>query len=112
MNNYRGISVLPPIGKMFEKLLADQIIIHLNNNNLLYNGQYGFRSCHSCESALHEILSDMNRILSERKIGLYFFIDFKKAFDLVPTDILLNSDELSSFVKASMKAAMLKPILS
>ena len=89
MNNYRGISVLPPIGKMFEKLLADQIIIHLNNNNLLYNGQYGFRSCHSCESALHEILSDMNRILSERKIGLYFFIDFKKAFDLVPTDILL-----------------------
>ena len=74
---------------MFEKLLADQIIIHLNNNNLLYNGQYGFRSCHSCESALHEILSDMNRILSERKIGLYFFIDFKKAFDLVPTDILL-----------------------
>ena len=31
----------------------------------------------------------MNRILSERKIGLYFFIDFKKTFDLVPTDILL-----------------------
>jgi hypothetical protein len=31
MNNYRGISLLPPIEKMFEKLLADQIIIHLNN---------------------------------------------------------------------------------
>jgi hypothetical protein len=89
INNYRGISVLPPIGKMFERILSDQIKQHLNDNNLLFNGQYGFRSCHSCESALHEVLSDMNRILSERKIGLYFFIDFKKAFDLVPTDILI-----------------------
>jgi hypothetical protein len=89
INNYRGISVLPPVGKMFERILSDQIKQHLNNNNLLFNGQYGFRSCHSCESALHEILSDMNRILSERKIGLYFFIDFRKAFDLVPTEILI-----------------------
>ena len=103
MNNYRGISVLPPIGKMFEKLLADQIIIHLNNNNLLYNGQYGFRSCHSCESALHEILPDMNRILSERKIGLYFFIDFKKAFDLVPTDILLMKLKYGYMVLMKMR---------
>jgi hypothetical protein len=31
----------------------------------------------------------MNKLLSERKIGLYFFIDFRKAFDLVPTDILI-----------------------
>jgi hypothetical protein len=89
INNYRGISVLPPIGKMFERILSDQIKQHLNDNNLLFNGQYGFRSCHSCESALHEVLSDMNRILSERKIGLYFFIDFRKAFDLVPTEILI-----------------------
>ena len=38
---------------------------------------------------MHEVLSDMNKLLSERKIGLYFFIDFRKAFDLVPTDILI-----------------------
>ena len=31
----------------------------------------------------------MNRILSERKIVIFFFIDFRKAFDLIPTDILL-----------------------
>ena len=70
-------------------MLSDQIKQHLNDNDLLFNGQYGFRSCHSCESALHEVLSDMNKLLSERKIGLYFFIDFRKAFDLVPTDILI-----------------------
>jgi hypothetical protein len=89
LNNYRGISVLPPIGKIFEKIIANQINEHLAKNKLLFNGQYGFRSNHSCEAALHEILSDMNRILSERKIGIFFFIDFRKAFDLIPTDILL-----------------------
>jgi hypothetical protein len=88
-NNYRGISVLPPIGKIFEKILANQIKEFLDNNNLLFAGQYGFRNNHSCESALHEILSDMFKVLSDRKIGLYFFIDFKKAFDLVPADLLL-----------------------
>jgi hypothetical protein len=88
-NNYRGISVLPPIGKIFEKILANQIKEYLDKNNLLFDGQYGFRNNHSCESALHEILSDMFKVFSERKIGLYFFIDFKKAFDLVPSDLLL-----------------------
>jgi len=75
INNYRGISVLPPIGKMFERLLSDQIKEHLNKYSLLYSGQYGFRSAHSCESALHEILSSMNQVLSERKIAMYLFFD-------------------------------------
>jgi len=51
LNNFRGLSVLPPLGKLFEKVLASQIII--NMNNLFFNGQHGFRAVHSCESALH-----------------------------------------------------------
>ena len=89
INNYRGISVLPPLAKIFEKILASQIIDHLNKHNLLFNGQHGFRSEHSCETALHELISEMNLIRSEREIGLFFFIDFKKAFDLVDPDLLL-----------------------
>jgi hypothetical protein len=70
-------------------LLALQITDHLNSNKLLFNAQYGFRSDHSCESALNEILSSMNTVLSKRLIGLYLFIDFRKAFDLVNSKILL-----------------------
>lgn len=51
MNNYRGISVLPSLGKLFEKVLATQLIIYFNINNLFYAGQYGFRNNHSCETA-------------------------------------------------------------
>jgi hypothetical protein len=90
INNYRGISVLPPIAKIFEKLLAAQIIYYLEINNLLFVGQHGFRAGHSCETALHEIINDMNEIKHLGLIGLFLFIDFRKAFDLVDSDLLLN----------------------
>ena len=89
INNYRGISVNPPIAKLFEKILATQIITYLNENNILFAGQHSFRNSHSCESALNEILSDMNEIRSKRLIGILLFIDFRKAFDLVDSRILL-----------------------
>ena len=46
-NNYRGISVLPPIAKF---LNAAQITIYLKLNNILFVGQHGFRNGHSCET--------------------------------------------------------------
>ena len=62
INNYRGISVLPPIAKLLEKVLSTQIIDYFNKHKLLFKGQHGFRENHSCESALHEIISEMNFI--------------------------------------------------
>jgi hypothetical protein len=55
LNNYRGLSVLPPLGKIFEKLMAKRIKAYFESSNLIFHGQHGFRSNHSCESALHEI---------------------------------------------------------
>ncbi len=89
MNNYRGISVLPPIAKIFEKILATQMTIYLNTNQILFKGQHGFRSNHSCETALHELLSDINNNRDKKLITLLLFIDFRKAFDLVDSDKLI-----------------------
>ena len=81
-NGYLGISVLPPIAKNFEKKLAVQNQIFLNTNRILFSGQHGLRSDHSCETTLHELISDLNQIRNKRSIAL-LFIDFRKAFDLV-----------------------------
>ncbi len=88
-NNYRGISVLPPLAKVFERLLAKQIRSHFLINELLCEDQHGFRPNHSCESALHEIISKCCKALDNRYIKLLLFVDFKKAFDLVISDLLL-----------------------
>ena len=90
LNNYRGISVLPPIAKIFEKVLAFQITLYLNMNNILFMGQHGFRNGHSCETALSELISALNKSRDTTQISLLLFIDFRKAFDLVDSRILLR----------------------
>ena len=49
----------------------------------------GFRNSHSCESAIHEIVSDCLKNMDLKLINLLLFIDFKKAFDMIDQDLLL-----------------------
>ena len=88
MNNYRGISILPIIVKIFERILSKQITNYFINNNLFFRGQHGFRRNHSCETAIHEIMTDTIKSLEKKLSTLFLFIDFRKAFDLVDRDLL------------------------
>jgi hypothetical protein len=56
---------------------------------LFFSGQHGFRSQHSCESALHEIIWACFENRDNKLITLLCFIDFKKAFDMVDPNLLL-----------------------
>jgi retron-type reverse transcriptase len=71
-------------------LLATQITIYFNINKLFFNGQHGFRNNHSCETALHELISYLNEARNKKLIALLLFVDFRKAFDLVDSDLLIN----------------------
>ena len=75
--------------KIFEKLLNEQIIDYLDNHKILINSQHGFRKGHSCETALHEQLSDINKARDDRFITMLHMIDYKKAFDCVDSNLLL-----------------------
>ena len=90
INNYRGISILPPIAKIFEKLIASQISDYFEKNSLFFKAQHGFRNGFSCETALHEFISDQNKVLDKKMISLILYIDFRKAFDLVNSTCLLR----------------------
>ena len=89
INNYRAISVLSPLAKIFEKLIAKQISNYFESNSLFFKGQHGFRSGFSCQTAIHEYISDINSSLDRKLLSLSLFIDFKKAFDLVDPNLLL-----------------------
>ena len=89
INNYRAISVLSPISKMFEKLFAKQISFYFESNSIFFNGQHGFRSGHSCQTAVHEYLSDLNFARDIKLTTLSLFIDFKKTFDVIDSNLLL-----------------------
>ena len=51
LNNYRPISRLPAISKIFERIIYDQLYAYFDNNNILSEEQYGFRTKHSIELA-------------------------------------------------------------
>ena len=83
--------------------MSKQVTSHLTKHNLLSNNQHGFRGDHSCETALHEVLSDMNNIRSSRQIGLYLFIDLIKAFDTVNSTILLEKMKFYGFGEKALQ---------
>lgn len=87
-DNYRGISVLQPISKIFERVLANQIVIYFKINSFLSPYQHGFREGYSCETALQSILDNWKCGIENKEIVISFFIDFKKAFDLINPKLL------------------------
>ena len=89
LNSYRGISVLPPLCKLQEKIIAKQIRNHFESKNLLCISQHGFRAGHSCETALHELISSCLINLDKSLINLLLMIDFKKAFDMLDRSLLI-----------------------
>ena len=89
LNNYRGISVLAPLAKIFEKLLSKRIKDYFEHNNLFFIGQHGLRSNHSCETAIHEIASACLANIDKRLVNILLFIDFKKAFDMLDQNLLI-----------------------
>ena len=52
--NYRPISVIPVVAKVFERMIYDQLYHYLTKNNFLSSQQSGFRSLHSTLTALIE----------------------------------------------------------
>ena len=53
-SNYRSISIILVVDKVFERIIYDQLYHYLNENNLLSRYQSGFRSLHFTVTALIE----------------------------------------------------------
>lgn len=90
VNNYRPISLLPIISKLLEKIFKIKANAFINDNNILYSGQYGFRrGCSTTDAILHYV-NDCTTALDSRLYTITIFLDFSKAFDTVNKDIMLG----------------------
>ena len=88
MSNYHPISVLPVIPKLFEKLIANQLYQHMNDNGYFSSEQSSFLCCNSTSTSLVKRTDDWYSGMDLGKLMGVVFIDFKKAFDTVDHDIL------------------------
>ena len=93
VNNYRPISLLSIFDKIIEKLVHKRLYNFLEQNNILYHNQFGFRKNNSTTYALLQITEKIKETIENRKFGCGIFIDLRKAFDTVNHTILLKKLE-------------------
>ena len=82
-SNYRPISLISSIGKVFERVIFKHIYNHLINKSLLYTYQSGFLPGHSTVHQLIDIFHNTCTALDERRLSSLVFCDISKAFDRV-----------------------------
>ena len=83
VNNYRPISIIPTIARVFEKLIYNQLYQYFVNNELLSNQQFGFRSLPSTALFLSKATNQWLLSLDKGCMNSVVFLDIKKAFDTV-----------------------------
>ena len=90
VQNYRPISVLPFFSKIFENIVSIYMIAFLEDNNLFYDNQFGFRKFHGTNHAIITLVENVSKALDTGKFVIGVFVDLKKAFGTVNHDILMK----------------------
>jgi hypothetical protein len=88
--NYRPISILTSINKIFEKVIYSRLIKHFNENSILSKHQYGFRANLGTENAIFRLISEILSSLNQKRQISGIFCDLEKAFDCISHEVLLK----------------------
>lgn len=88
--NYRPISLLPALNKIFEKVLYNRLQSFFEKNNIINDNQFGFRKGLSTELAITKFYEDILGNLNNNHASCALFLDLSKAFDSVDRNILLH----------------------
>jgi len=93
--NYRPISNLPVLAKLFERIVAKQLLTYLKLHDLLPWLQSAYQTSHSTETALLKVTSDILSALDKVDLVALTLLELSAAFHTVNHDILLRQIRMS-----------------
>ena len=100
MKNYRPVSLLPIVSKLFEKMMYKQISSYVDN--FLSPYLFGFRKGHSTEQCLIKMLETWKKAIDERKFAGAILTDLSKAFDCLNHNLFLAKLNAYGFDNSSL----------
>ena len=100
MTNYRPVSILPTISKIYERCMYRQISSYFEHNLSKY--QCGFRKGFSTQHALIVMIEKWRQSLDKKKVCGALLTDLSKAFDCLPHDLLIAKLHAYGFGKPSL----------
>ena len=96
-SNYRPISHLPVLGKVFERVLYTRFLAFIDKFGLLDEKQFGFRRKHKTVDALACVIQQIRHAIDRRETSCCVFLDLKKAFDTLDHKLMLAKLESFGF---------------
>ena len=90
ISNYRPISILPTLSKVFERAAVNQLVSYLERNKLLHRSQHAYRKQHSTVTCLIEVLTYIYNLIDKKKLAAIISLDLSKAFDSIDHELLLK----------------------
>ena len=82
-NNYRGITLLSCLGKIFTGIINERMKVWTKNHDKLSDAQFGFKSGHSTTDAVFVLSTIIQKYTSQNKKVYAAFVDYQKCFDTI-----------------------------
>ena len=95
--NYRPISLIGHIMKIFEKEVKSQVMNYLEINNLITIDQSAYMRQHNTQIALHRVVDDWLYNMSDGNLTGVCSFDITKCFDTIDHSILLRKMQFYGF---------------
>ena len=103
INNYRPISVIPEVVKVFDRIVYEQLHAYLEEHDILCKHQSGFRAIHLTVTTLFEATDSWAYYIDIGNINAAIFLDVKKAFDTIDHEILSSKFDFYGISENSLK---------
>lgn len=102
VGNYRPVSILSSISKIFERLVYEQVEEYLIRLDLLYELQSGFRAAYSTDTCLIHLFDYVRQNFDQGNYVGMLLLDMQKAFDTVNHKILISKLQCMGFSNSAL----------
>ena len=90
VNNYRGITLVSCLSKLFTTVLNQRIVSFCENNNVISDAQFGFRKGLSTVDAVFILMNLVQMFLSNSNRLYCVFVDMCKCFETIYKEMVFG----------------------